>query len=171
MSKNLRLKVCFLIIYEYLWFFTKYHQFFSEPPEEEIEGPVQCYRCAEMFESVKLVKEHLTSKHGICRKSHFGKERVHQCHACKFMFENEEKKNSHYCRYTLNENPEWGKNYCKICDLKFPSRDQLLQHHRSYHVTEEKHKCDQCDFKVILNNSFNSTMLENLEQRKGPNKC
>ena len=23
----------------------------SEPPEEEIEGPVQCYRCAEMFES------------------------------------------------------------------------------------------------------------------------
>ena len=104
-----------------------------------------------MFESVKLVKEHLTSKHGICRKSHFGKERVHQCHACKFMFENEEKKNSHYCRYTLNENPEWGKNYCKICDLKFPSRDQLLQHHRSYHVTEEKHKCDQCDFKVILN--------------------
>ena len=101
-----------------------------------------------MFQSVKLVKEHLTTKHGTWRKYHFGKERTHQCPACKFLFESEERKNSHYCRYTLDENPEWGKNNCKICDMKFPSRDQLLQHHRSYHVTEEKHQCNQCDFKV-----------------------
>ena len=60
--------------------------------DEDIEGPVQCYRCAEIFENVLLVKEHLSAKHGICRKSHYGKPRPHQCDACKFMFENEERK-------------------------------------------------------------------------------
>ena len=45
-----------------------------------------------------------------------------------------DKKDNHYCRYTLNdENVEWGKNHCKTCDMKFETRDSLLQHNRSYH--------------------------------------
>ena len=65
------------------------------------------------------------------------------------MFENEERKDNHYCRYTLNdENVEWGKNHCKTCDMKFETRDSLLQHNRSYHVTEKKFHCDKCDFKT-----------------------
>ena len=96
------------------------------------------------------MKEHLTSKHGLCRKSHWGKERFYQCGGCKFMFENEERQSNHYCRYTLNEDPEWGKNHCKICDMKFPRRDSLLQHNKTFHVTEKKFHCDQCDFKVNI---------------------
>ena len=65
---------------------------------ERIEGPVQCYRCGEIFESMELVKEHQTEKYKVFRKSAYGKERPIQCHVCKYMFESEEKKSYHMCR-------------------------------------------------------------------------
>ena len=65
---------------------------------ERIEGPVQCYRCGEIFESMELVKEHQTEKYQVARKSAYGKERPIQCHVCKYMFETEEKKSYHMCR-------------------------------------------------------------------------
>ena len=122
---------------------------FLEPPVEEVfEGPVQCYRCGEMFEELALVKKHLTTKHLQCRKIHYGKQREFQCDLCKGMFATDEKKNNHYCRYSLSENEKWGKNHCDICDITFTNRDKLLSHNTTYHLIERKFACDQCDFKV-----------------------
>ena len=72
--------------------------FIISEQSERIEGPVQCYRCGEIFESMELVKEHQTEKYQVARKSAYGKERPIQCHVCKYMFETEEKKSYHMCR-------------------------------------------------------------------------
>ena len=129
--------------------FIMYHFFqLSEPVlEEEIDCPVQCYRCGEVFDTVTLVKQHLTTKHRICRKIHYGKERPFQCLVCKFMFETEEKMNDHFCRPSMAEE-KWGRNHCDICDIGFPNRDKLMCHNTVYHLTEKNFACDKCDFKV-----------------------
>ena len=96
------------------------------------------------------MKEHLTEKHKSCRKIHYGKERQYQCHICKAMFKSEEQKSYHRCRL-LEENQEWGKNYCKICELTFPGSEgsvYLRNHNLTFHITEKNFACDLCDFKV-----------------------
>ena len=117
--------------------------------EEEIEGPLQCYRCGELFETVILVRQHLTTKHRICRKIHYGKQRAFQCLVCKFMFETEEKMSDHFCRPSIAEE-KWGRNHCDICDISFANRDKLMCHNTVYHLTEKNFACDQCDFKVCF---------------------
>ena len=76
---------------------------FPDHSDEDIKGPLQCYRCGDIFKSLKLVQDHLTEKHKSCRKIHYGKERQYQCHICKAMFKSEEQKSYHRCR-VLEEN-------------------------------------------------------------------
>ena len=64
------------------------------------------------------------------------------------MFETEEKKDKHYCRFSLCENEKKGNTHCDICDITFPDRGMLLHHNTTIHLTEKKFACDQCDFKV-----------------------
>ena len=123
---------------------------FPDHSDEDIKGPLQCYRCGDIFKSLKLVQDHLTEKHKSCRKIHYGKERQYQCHICKAMFKSEEQKSYHRCRI-LEENQEWGKNYCKICELSFPGGEgstYLRNHNLQFHITEKNFVCDLCDYKV-----------------------
>ena len=115
---------------------------------EEENGPAQCYRCGENFDTFLLAKEHMTEIHQIWRKANFGKPRAHQCYVCKAMFETEDSLNNHGCKYSTTEIDKWGNNHCKLCDINFERRDFLLNHNLTYHVTEKKFACDQCDFKV-----------------------
>ena len=112
-----------------------------------MEGPVQCYRCGEIFDEVHLVRKHLIAKHLQARKSYYGKERAYQCNVCKVMFETEEKKKIHFCR-SLGESERLGIYRCETCDITFPDKDRLLNHNTTIHLTEKKFACDQCDFKV-----------------------
>ena len=123
--------------------------------EEDTKGPYQCYRCGENFDLLALVKEHVTEKHRVCRKSYYGKPRDHQCHVCKLMFQTEEGCNIHKCRFDCNMtgDEKWGISHCDVCNLDFAGRDLLLNHNLTYHVTEKKFACDLCDFKV----SFSDT--------------
>ena len=61
----------------------------KESNDYDLDGPLQCYRCGENFDSIPSVKSHMTEKHRICRKSHYGKPRHHQCHVCKGRFYSE----------------------------------------------------------------------------------
>ena len=101
---------------------------------------------------MNVAKQHLTTKHRICRKIHYGKQRAFQCLVCKFMFETEEKMSDHFCRPSIAEE-KWGRNHCDICDISFPNRDKLMCHNTVYHLTEKNFACDQCDFKVCLKKS------------------
>ena len=112
-----------------------------------MEGPVQCYRCGEIFDEVHLVRKHLIAKHLQARKSYYGRERAYQCNVCKVMFETEEKKKIHFCR-SLGESEKLGIYRCETCDITFPDKDRLLNHNTTIHLTEKKFACDQCDFKV-----------------------
>ena len=89
---------------------------------ERIEGPVQCYRCGEIFESMELVKEHQTEKYKVFRKSAYGKERPIQCHVCKYMFESEEKKSYHMCRSVGLLSFCFGVGLNRIGAYEFPDR-------------------------------------------------
>ena len=122
----------------------------EESKIENESGPAQCYRCGENFDSFSLAKEHMSEKHKIARKAHYGKPRSHQCHVCKAMFNNEDNLNNHVCNYSTAEIEEWGKNYCKVCDMNFARSDLLFSHNLTFHVTEKKFACDLCDFKVRI---------------------
>ena len=59
--------------------------------------------------------------------------------------------------YNLDSTAEieqWGKNHCKVCDMNFARRDLLLSHNLTFHVTEKKFACDQCDFKATLRDNL-----------------
>ena len=55
---------------------TTFFELSGESTEEDLDGPLQCYRCGENFDSIPSVKSHMTVKHRICRKSHYGKPRL-----------------------------------------------------------------------------------------------
>ena len=76
------------------------------------------------------------------------------------MFETEENLNNHICNYSTAEIEQWGKNHCKVCDMNFARRDLLLSHNLTFHVTEKKFACDQCDFKVNIIRSLILTSLK-----------
>ena len=84
------------------------------------------------------------------------------------MFETEENLNNHICNYSTAEIEQWGKNNCKVCDMNFARRDLLLSHNLTFHVTEKKFACDQCDFKVnmipVLKYTTNSLLNTNLSK-------
>lgn len=100
-----------------------------------------------MFEKKSLVRQHLSEVHYLCRKSFYGKARDHQCCNCKVMFETEEAMNMHVCRVTPKEK---GLKMCKICNIKFPKRNNLVLHNLHFHTKEKPFACDLCDFKTKI---------------------
>ena len=78
------------------------------------------------------------------------------------MFETEDNLNNHICNYSTAEIEQWGKNHCKVCDMNFARRDLLLSHNLTFHVTEKKFACDQCDFKVNI--KYNPLLNTNLSE-------
>ena len=72
--------------------------------------------------------------------------------------------NNHICNYSSAEIEQWGKNHCKVCGMNFARRDLLLSHNLTFHVTEKKFACDQCDFKTKLAKSLTTHKKRKHEQ-------